>query len=383
MSIFLAKDLDSVVSKTKGTDVFNKMLLSQYTNSPNINTYASFFLGEFDFLFEQIEKVYLGRFLEYATGTQLTVLGDLIGINRELSLDPINFGFIEDLGAGLFGTSSDSNLGDIWASTSPTKDLIQLDDEVFKRAVRAKAMCNGTKTQDVEFMYEVIYTILGVEPEAISLKAELEVPETIFFGFDESEDSDSFGSVSDKCAGAAWCSLSPTLEYVVGNAHRITLWVPLNTNNVSLNLIKALKPYFIPAGYQLVIKFIPPIAEQVPVVLTPEPEEEAVELLYGIIASVLGVRPVEAAFDILVEYDNTIFFGFDGSEDSDTFGTTGDDDVGNVWNSVTGSIRQVLEEKFAISLYVPTDIDQLSLAVLESLKPHFEAFGHELEIIFV
>jgi hypothetical protein len=211
MSIFLEKDLNSAVSTTKGTDIYNKMLLSQYANSPNLLAYAGAFLAEFDFLFEQIERVYLGRFLEYATGEQLSVLGKIVGIPRELGIEVDYFGFAGSNGSGTFGTEGDAELGAVWRSAVPNYNTIQLDDTIYRRAIRAKAMCNGAKYQSVDFMYKVISIIIGEVPSVMSLDS---------------------GTVAD-------------------NENIITLTLEDASTTAQIeNLILAMKPYFVPAGYQ-------------------------------------------------------------------------------------------------------------------------------------
>lgn len=220
MPVFKEKTLDSIVSSTKGTDIYNAMLLEQYTASTNLKAYAGAFLAEFDTLYEEAERMYLGRFLEYATGDQLTVLGNIVGVTRELTLDESYFGFFAEIGgieeilSDTFGTISDPEVGGKFRSI--TENIVQLSDSTFRRAVRAKAFCNGAATQDVEFMYKVIAMLIGKIPSTFILE----------------EDS----GTTDK---------------------RIILTLETDKVGVeALNLVKAMQPFFMPAGYQFVFSLL-------------------------------------------------------------------------------------------------------------------------------
>ena len=209
---FIRQDLTSSVNTTKGVDIFNSMLLSQYQASPNLTEYCEAYFVEMDYLFEQIERVYLGRFLEYATGEQLTILGLIVGISRELSIDAIHFGFASSLGSGTFGTSGDAGLGEKWRSITPEENVLQLDDDIFGRVVRAKGLCNAADSQNVEFMYKVVAIILGHMPSSISL---------------------------------------------VGGIGRITLTlVDADTDTFDIQVVEAMAEFFIPAGYIFIIDLI-------------------------------------------------------------------------------------------------------------------------------
>lgn len=255
MPVFQEKDLNSTVVTTKGTDIFDKMLLDQYRASPNLNAYSGAFLAEFDELFEQAERMYLGRFLEYATGEQLTTLGIIVGMNRELTIDDANFGFQYDLTSGTFGTLSDASVGEVFASLNPI--VVQLDDTVFRRAVRAKALCNGAKFQNVDFMYDVIAILLGEVPSVLKLQPDEDIPYTNQFGFEYSDDSSTFGTIGDSAIGGVFESLNPAFSYLAPFSNKIILTLSdADSDTQSISLINAMKEYFIPAGYKLELNLI-------------------------------------------------------------------------------------------------------------------------------
>ena len=210
--VFIRQDLNATVNTTKGVDIFNSMLLSQYKPSPNLIEYCEAYFKEMDYLFEQIERVYLGRFLEYATGEQLTILGIIVGISRELSIDGEYFGFASSLSSGSFGTSGDAGLGEKWRSLTPEQNLIQLNDDVFSRVVRAKGLCNAADVQSVEFVYKIVSIILGQVPSSMSLTAT-----------------------------TGWITLT---------------LVEADTDTFDIKVVEAMSEFFVPAGYIFVIDLI-------------------------------------------------------------------------------------------------------------------------------
>jgi hypothetical protein len=255
MSVFKEKDLDSTVVMNKGTDVFNQLLLDQYRNSPNLKEYSGAYLAEFDTLFEQVERVYLGRFLEYATGKQLAILGDIVGVSRELSIDASNFGFMYDVTSGTFGTIGDTDIGEPWGSLNPV--IVTLDDSTFRKAVRAKALCNGAKFQDVDFMYDVIAILLGQVPSVFMLQHDESIQDADQFGFEYSTGSGTLGTVGDSGLGGVFESLSPSFIYIAEFNNKIILTLDNNvTSTQSISLINSMKPYFVPSGYKFEFNLI-------------------------------------------------------------------------------------------------------------------------------
>lgn len=217
MAIFEEKDLDSTVDVRKGRDIFDGMLISQYASSDNLKAYCYAFFEEMDFLFEHIERVYLGRFLEYAEGAQLAIIGDIVGMSSNFGILTTTFGFLNSPNSGTYGTSSDASAGAIWNSRTPSYDPVVLTEGEYRRAVRAKAMCNGAKVQSVDFVYDVISVLLGGVPSVMSLEADTDPnnPSLIIL----------------------------TLEDAV-------------TNSADVALIDSMRRYFMPVGYTLLVKLI-------------------------------------------------------------------------------------------------------------------------------
>ena len=226
MPIFKEKSLDDIVNLTKGTDIYNGMLLSQYNDSVNLKAYANAFLLEFDELYAQLDKMYSGRFLEYATGEHLSTLGKIVGISRELTLDDNHFGFLGEVGeiwADTFGTVGDGAVGGEFKST--TTSVIQLSDTAFRRAVRAKAFCNGALVQNVEFMYKVIAIMLGKIPTVFKLEADHDIENKDHFGFLGTNFSGTFGTVGDESVGGMIYSINPSYSYLAEYKNKIILTI--------------------------------------------------------------------------------------------------------------------------------------------------------------
>ena len=255
MSVFQVKDLNSTVNTTKGTDVYEGLLLDQYRNSPNLKAYAGAFLAEFDFLFEQVERVYLGRFLEYAVGVQLTNLGIIVGLPRNITVEDGNFGFNEEIGAESFGTSGDAAVGDVFRSSHSI--TLQLSDDIYRRAVRAKALCNSAEFQSVDFMYEIIAILLGQIPSTLHLRVDEAIPWRDLFGFSQDAGAEAFGTVGDNTIGGAFVSetLGYSYEPLFHNRIILTLEEAAVPSEVR-SLIYYMRRYFVPSGYQFVFNLI-------------------------------------------------------------------------------------------------------------------------------
>ncbi len=255
MAVFQEKDLNSTVVTDKGSQLYDRLVLDQYRSSPNMRAYASAYLAEFDFLFEQIERVYLGRLLEYAEGVQLATLGSLVGISRNITIEDTNFGFDEEIGAESFGTSGDASIGDLFRSTTST--TLQLADPIYRRAVRAKALCNGAEFHSASFMYEVITILLGQVPSTLHLRVDERIPYRDLFGFDQDGDAHSFGTIGDTSIGGAYASTSVGYSYIPDFNNRIILTLEESkTSSEVLSLIYYMRKYFIPAGYQFAFNLI-------------------------------------------------------------------------------------------------------------------------------
>lgn len=159
-----------LVDKTKGTDIMDAMMLGQYNNSPNLRTYMLAFVEEMDYLFEQIEEVYLGRMLEFAIGRQLDVIGVILDQSRSLALSKGYFGFVGATAPGKMADESIPADGGFFKSEGEDEfSVIPLDDETYRRLLLAKAYAGTLNNASIEETYQMVIQLLGHVPRKLQL----------------------------------------------------------------------------------------------------------------------------------------------------------------------------------------------------------------------
>ena len=162
---FIDKVLTGVPVVDKGQQIMDKMMLNQYQNSPNLREYYMAYIAEMDYLFETIETVYLGRFIEYAQGRQLDIIGIILQQSRAVELSSFFFGFDGAFGATKMADESTPNDGGIFKSEDNAGfEVTPLDDATYKRLLIAKTHSMNSDTADINLAYKVISTLLGRVP---------------------------------------------------------------------------------------------------------------------------------------------------------------------------------------------------------------------------
>lgn len=158
-------------TKNKGEQIMDGLLLNQYQNSPNMKEYFMAFISEMDFLFEQVEEVYLGRFLENAVGEQLDIIGIILQQTRAVILPNLWFGFqgavnVDGManesfpaGGGLF---RDENVGE--------GEVTPLNDETYRRVLMAKAIMANRDSATLTLAYYVISILINRVPSTFELR---------------------------------------------------------------------------------------------------------------------------------------------------------------------------------------------------------------------
>jgi len=164
------------VTDDKGTQLMDKLLLNQYGNSINLKEYIGAYVSEMDLLFKQIEEVYLGRFIEYAEGTQLDTIGIILNEGRSVPLPISFFGFNdENIGSdtqnvvNLANEQTPSDGGVFKSEGQIGTSNFALSDEVYRRLLLAKAYLSNQDVCSVNVMYHAISTLLGHVPTQIKL----------------------------------------------------------------------------------------------------------------------------------------------------------------------------------------------------------------------
>ncbi|MCK5017063.1 MAG: DUF2612 domain-containing protein, partial [Candidatus Peribacteraceae bacterium] len=100
----------------KGEQILDNLMLSQYKESPLLKQYIMAYVGEMDYLFQNIEEVYLGRLLDNAIGEQLDIIGVILGQTRNIDISTVYFGFQGEPVVDGFGAISDPQVGGVFKS---------------------------------------------------------------------------------------------------------------------------------------------------------------------------------------------------------------------------------------------------------------------------
>lgn len=158
----------------KGTQLMESLLLRQYANSDNLKNYFLAYITELDTLFKSIEDVYVGRFLEYAVGKQLDIIGIILQQPRSVILDGRYFGFLTDLLAEPLSDENDNPLqgGYFRDANSLGYSILPLDDTAYRRLLYVVAEASNRDYCNVEFAYHLIFIVLGYRPKSTDLVIE-------------------------------------------------------------------------------------------------------------------------------------------------------------------------------------------------------------------
>ncbi len=162
------------ITLDKGTQIFDRMIIDKYQNSPNFKEYAGAFVSEMDLLFEQIERVYLGRFLKNAVGRQLDIIGIILGQERSVSL-PIAFFGMSDNGTPsvpmdkLADEAYPADGGLFKDENQLAYTIVPLSDTIYRRLLTAKAFLSTKSTIDTNITYYALSMLLGSTPRLMTL----------------------------------------------------------------------------------------------------------------------------------------------------------------------------------------------------------------------
>ncbi len=155
----------------KGHRIMEGLLLNQYQNSPNLKEYFMAFISELDFLFEQIEEVHSGRFLETAIGEQLDVIGIILQQTRAVILPTLWFGFAGALDVeGMADEATPAEGGLFRDENSGAGAITPLSDMVYRRVLTAKAFISNRDSADLSLAYYVVSILLGRVPATFDIQ---------------------------------------------------------------------------------------------------------------------------------------------------------------------------------------------------------------------
>jgi hypothetical protein len=156
----------------KATQIMDKVLLTYLTDKPNLREFFLAFVSEMDYLLEQTNEVYLGRFLENAVGEQLDVVGAILNQNRRIVLPVINFGFQEADGviAGMADESAPAIGGTFSDGDYEGGGEAPLTDSQYRRLLLVRASCMNKETSSVNQLYYYLQTLFGRAPSYMELE---------------------------------------------------------------------------------------------------------------------------------------------------------------------------------------------------------------------
>lgn len=165
----------------KATQIMDKMLLTYLVDKPNLREYLSVFVNEMDFLLEQTNEVYLGRFLENAVGEQLDVIGIILNQNRRIVLPVINFGFLQAAGAiaGMADESSPAKGGTFADGDYEGGGEVPLTDSQYRRLLLVRASCMNKETSSINQLYYYLQTLFGRAPSYMRIEQASTVGSTL------------------------------------------------------------------------------------------------------------------------------------------------------------------------------------------------------------
>ena len=169
-SLYSGSTVAPVITLDKGKQIMEGLLLNQYQNSPDLQEYYMAFIAEFDFLFETIERVYFGRFIENAVGAQLDVIGIILQQSRAVELPQIWFGFQGAIGADGFADEATPTVGGMFRSEdSEGFTITPLDDLTYKRLLLAVAYATNRDDASIDMAYYIVCLLLGRVPQTLAI----------------------------------------------------------------------------------------------------------------------------------------------------------------------------------------------------------------------
>lgn len=164
---YLTVARDRVTEAFKGRVVFDKYLQLLILGQGEIQ--------------EALKELMQLRSIDTAEGEQLNIIGRIVGQPRELLEADLYeyFGFQGAINAQSMGTTQDATIGGLFYSFgTPFGGNVNLDDETYRKFIKAKIFKNITSSTPEEFI-TVVNTIFDLP---ISISSEGDAQVTLMFG---------------------------------------------------------------------------------------------------------------------------------------------------------------------------------------------------------
>ena len=144
-------------------------LAVQFKESTNLIGYVRALLEEGEGLEQVFQDILCERSLDTAVGSQLDIIGEIVGRDRtfEKTIAPPYFGFDTAIGAGTFGTSGNGATGETFLSSGDTEFTSEvLDDDRYRTIIIAKILANKTNTT-IEDIIEI--ALIGIVATGVEI----------------------------------------------------------------------------------------------------------------------------------------------------------------------------------------------------------------------
>jgi len=159
---------DVVLLEGVASSISDIMLLNQYANSTNLKEYIGAFVQEVDTLFEEVLSVHYERLLPNAIGSNLDILGEILGQPRGLYIlvDKDYFGFNPEGDPPHFphkmaDEATPADGGWFKGEGEIATELQILDDEDYRKILLCRAYCLSKRVMDYNTIYEAVNIMLG------------------------------------------------------------------------------------------------------------------------------------------------------------------------------------------------------------------------------
>ena len=173
------KQTDALTLKyPNGVERADSLLISQFNESLNLHKYVECFTIVFNDILQACTQVATERYLDYAVGAQLDVIGTIVGQPRTLSGGkPLGyFGYHDNAQAAdpSIGTDEDPIIGGMFKGDMDrdSADFV-LTDPAYYNVIRAKILKNSSNCS-VDDICTYVDLILGKETDLEIIESETE-----------------------------------------------------------------------------------------------------------------------------------------------------------------------------------------------------------------
>ena len=144
----------------------------QFKNKPIFDAHINIFITEITEIQDMLQDLIGLRSLETAVGSQLDMIGAIVGQPRVLvdfSLFPF-FGFDGASEAQTFGSLYDANLGGTWKSISDAEGAsFEVDDDTYRFIIKARIVANISNTTPQGVIDAVNYIVSRADSSIVEM----------------------------------------------------------------------------------------------------------------------------------------------------------------------------------------------------------------------